>query len=516
MLTILVLGLGLMVCLPELAKAAPMGTAFTYQGRLLDANSPAEGIYDAIFVLLDSPEGPNELGITEIQNFEVFDGYFTVELDFGSNVFDGSERWLEVYVRPGDFNDPCGHTHLWPRQKITPTPYALYAKSTVLDVPLSISGLSSEPIIRCDNDGSGHGIWGENQAGNHGVLGHSYAGVFGYGESNWGVYGYSSENRGVYGNGSPGVRGESSNRDGIVGWTGASDKSGVFGESQVGTGVTGRSEAASGYGVAGMAPGSNGRGVYGNATASNGVGVYGHSDQGTGVEGRSPNADGVVGWTAASGKSGVFGHSQVGIGVSGRSDGDAGVTAVTTSTNPGQAALVARNEGSGPAIYAESGTNGLAAVFNGTIKTNVLEITGGSDLSEQFDVNGRGDEVKPGMVVSIDPQNPGKLVVSNKAYDRRVVGIISGAGGIKPGMFMGQKGSKADGTNPVALTGRAYCRADASYGKIQPGDLLTTSDTPGHAMKVADHTKAQGAVLGKAMSALEEGRGLVLVLVTLQ
>ena len=59
-------------------------------------------------------------------------------------------------------------------------------------------------------------------------------------------------------------------------------------------------------------------------------------------------------------------------------------------------------------------------------------------------------------------------------------------------------------------------KADASKHPIQPGDLLTTSDTPGHSMKVTDHGKAQGAILGKAMSSLEQGKGLVLVLVTLQ
>jgi len=120
------------------------------------------------------------------------------------------------------------------------------------------------------------------------------------------------------------------------------------------------------------------------------------------------------------------------------------------------------------------------------------------------------------MVVCIDPENPGDLTVATKAYDRRVAGVISGAGGVKPGMLMGQQGSKADGDNPVALTGRVYCWADAGFGPIEPGDLLTASDTPGHAMKVADHAKAQGAVLGKAMTRLESGKGLVLVLVTLQ
>jgi hypothetical protein len=72
------------------------------------------------------------------------------------------------------------------------------------------------------------------------------------------------------------------------------------------------------------------------------------------------------------------------------------------------------------------------------------------------------------------------------------------------------------GPYPVALTGRVYCWADASYGPIEPGDLLTTSDTPGHAMKVKNHKKAQGAIIGKAMTSLKTGKGLVLVLVTLQ
>ena len=120
------------------------------------------------------------------------------------------------------------------------------------------------------------------------------------------------------------------------------------------------------------------------------------------------------------------------------------------------------------------------------------------------------------MVVVIDPENPGALTMSGQAYDRRVAGVISGAGGVKPGMLMSQMGSMADGTQPVALTGRVYCWVDASYGRIEPGDLLTTSGTPGHAMKVNDYNLAQGAVLGKAMTRLEKGQGLVLVLVTLQ
>jgi hypothetical protein len=120
------------------------------------------------------------------------------------------------------------------------------------------------------------------------------------------------------------------------------------------------------------------------------------------------------------------------------------------------------------------------------------------------------------MVVSIDPASPGRLALTTQAYDRRVAGIISGAGGVKPGMTMSQEGTLAHGQLPVALSGRVYCQVDASFGAIEPGDLLTTSSTPGHAMKVTDAAKAQGAIIGKAMTSLKEGKGLVLVLVTLQ
>ena len=150
------------------------------------------------------------------------------------------------------------------------------------------------------------------------------------------------------------------------------------------------------------------------------------------------------------------------------------------------------------------------------IVVDELQIAGGSDLSEQFDVSDVDGKVEPGMVVCIDAANPGKLRVSNTPYDRTVAGIVSGAGGVRTGMYMGQKGSVADGQLPIALTGRVYCYVDADQGAIEPGDLLTTSSTPGHAMKANDATLAGGAIIGKAMTRLESGKGLVLVLVNLQ
>jgi hypothetical protein len=142
-----------------------------------------------------------------------------------------------------------------------------------------------------------------------------------------------------------------------------------------------------------------------------------------------------------------------------------------------------------------------------------LTILGGCDLAEPFPM--KEESIEKGAVVVIDEEHPGRLKLSTSAYDTRVAGIVSGANGINPGIALKQEGALDQGEN-VALTGRVYAKADASFGAIKPGDLLTTSDTPGHAMKVTDHAKAQGAILGKAMSALAEGKGLVLVLVTLQ
>jgi hypothetical protein len=153
---------------------------------------------------------------------------------------------------------------------------------------------------------------------------------------------------------------------------------------------------------------------------------------------------------------------------------------------------------------------------DGRITTQELSITGGSDLSEKFDIQSLVQPVTPGALVCIDPMNPGKLTLSSKAYDRTVAGVVSGAGGVRTGMMMGQRGSLADGEYPVALTGRVYCRVNADPAPIQPGDLITTSDLPGHGMKVTDPARAHGAIIGKAMTGLDKGTGLVLVLVSLQ
>ncbi len=149
---------------------------------------------------------------------------------------------------------------------------------------------------------------------------------------------------------------------------------------------------------------------------------------------------------------------------------------------------------------------------NGTLRVNVLRIDGGSDLAEPFDSI---DKAEPGTVMIIDTDRPGELRIADVAYDTKVAGVVSGAGGVNAGISLGQEGV-FDGDTLVAMAGRVYVKATASNGPIQPGDRLTTSDLAGHAMRVSDESRAPGSVIGKAMTPLEEGEGLVLILVNLQ
>lgn len=152
----------------------------------------------------------------------------------------------------------------------------------------------------------------------------------------------------------------------------------------------------------------------------------------------------------------------------------------------------------------------------GKLTCDYIQINGGADIAEPFDVYGPSG-VQPGMIVSIHPDRPGELRLCDRAYDATVAGIISGANGIQPGLMLQQTGTMAVGRHPVALTGRVWCYCDADAGgAIAPGDLLTSADAPGHAMKATDRTRAFGSVIGKAMTPLAKGKALVLVLVSLQ
>jgi hypothetical protein len=110
------------------AYAQQPSTAFTYQGFLKDNNNPANAKYDLQFTLYDAPTGGNPIGNpVVIDDLEITNGLFTVEIDFGINPFSsGQRRWIQIGIRP--FNSTRPFIPLDPRIELTPVPYAIYAQ----------------------------------------------------------------------------------------------------------------------------------------------------------------------------------------------------------------------------------------------------------------------------------------------------------------------------------------------------------------------------------------------------
>ncbi len=177
--------------------------------------------------------------------------------------------------------------------------------------------------------------------------------------------------------------------------------------------------------------------------------------------------------------------------------------------------IMARTDSAPSTLYLNNEGGDVRIGQNGgstTVYVPVLAISG-ADLAEKFPVS---EKVTPGTVVEIDPENAGKLRTARGAYNRRVAGVVSGAGDLPAGAILGNLPGY-ENAPPIALSGRVWVKCDASRSAIQIGDLLTTADKAGCAMAVADQMRASGATLGKAMTSLDKGEaGLVLVLVNLQ
>lgn len=193
----------------------------------------------------------------------------------------------------------------------------------------------------------------------------------------------------------------------------------------------------------------------------------------------------------------------------------AGSAAIGADADIGGDLAVQGRSDLGGVIVDNGAVRATALTVDGDASCKTLTILGGADLAEPFPVE-EISSMTPGSVLSIDSVHAGKLVLASEAYDRKVAGVASGANGVDPGVLMRATGTAADGGCNVSLSGRAYVRASNCNGPIRPGDLLTTSGIPGHAMKVTDHNRASGATLGKAMTALDAESGLVLALVSLQ
>jgi hypothetical protein len=297
-----------------------------------------------------------------------------------------------------------------------------------------------------------------------------------------------------------GVLGTSTSPDGF-GVTGlnlaaSGNAIGVFGvstQSTAGTGIWGEAEATSGdaIGVFGKSFSTTGTGVVGyvNVGTGDAVGVYGRSDSilGTGVLGEavatSGNTYGVWGRTASyAGYAGVFDNTASGTILVGRS----GVNA----TN------VFRVDGNGKGY------------FNGGTQT------GGADFAESVDVVGTAAQYEPGDVLIIDTTGERRLALSRSPYSSLVAGIYS----TKPGVLAtphNMDDPRIAAEVPLAIIGIVPCKVTTENGPIETGDLLVTSSMPGHAMKGTVRKRMLGAVVGKALQPLQNGTGIIQVLVAL-
>jgi len=554
-----------LLSLPGFAHA--QGTAISYQGRLNDGSAPATGLYDFTFAVYEEELG----GVTEtvlagplaLDAVPVTNGLFNVALDFGPAVFTGPARWLQISVRVNGVGDL---TVLTPRTPLLPTPYSIFAaragsvpNGSVAADQLNTGGVPPTPGQFLSYDGANF-LWSDPAvvAGNvwslNGLNAFYNSGKVGIGTSTPDLPLSVFTPSNTYG---------MEQTDGTIrmatflggstggGWLGtiSNHKLNFFvnnGGARMTVDTTGN------IGVGTTTPASK----LTVQTSSSGIGIFRagleHTDGtvrlGTYAEpsfggwlGTISNHplnffynDGLPSMTIGGG--GISMVSGLGNVTVGSPNAESGITI----TRGGNRADV-RFDGStlklvaGPVGGPPASTRGLAVTTAGnvgigtvnpsrTLEVNgdflardasvrVLTIRGGADLAEPFAMSHSG--VEPGSVVVIDEDHPGKLRRSTHAYDKKAAGIVSGANGIRPGISMVQEDKLEAGEN-VALSGRVYVHADAAYGAIKPGDLLTTSDTPGHAMKVTAHDQAQGAILGKAMSELKTGKGLVLVLVTLQ
>jgi hypothetical protein len=142
--------------------------------------------------------------------------------------------------------------------------------------------------------------------------------------------------------------------------------------------------------------------------------------------------------------------------------------------------------------------------------------TGGADFAESVAIRGEHSQYEPGDVLVVDRAAGRRLMLSRRAYSTRVAGIYSTKPGVLATTHSIDEADALAAEVPLAIVGIVPCKVTAENGPIAPGDLLVTSSTPGHAMKGTNRFRMLGAVVGKAVDPLREGKGVIQVLVTLQ
>jgi hypothetical protein len=323
---------------------------------------------------------------------------------------------------------------------------------------------------------------------------------------------------------------------GLIGWETHIDPNTTY------VGVIGKVDNTNAVGVLGVSVASTGatEGVRGDSRSPDGVGVRGIGGQlaDAGQPVTPGGATGVLGTSNTTTGIGVIGRSIDNVGVLGEVTSDTrlgvgvsigvlGHTATTDGLTEGVSGLVYspsgtagvfRNRGGGDILVGEGpdeihkfrfdGQGNLFLV--GVLQTN----SGNADLAERIDAK---ESLSAGDVVEIDPTTTGRFRKSASQLSTRVAGIISSAPAITLAAHSDvRRGMEGDGRPVLALAGTVPVKVTAEAGPIQVGDLLTTSSTPGSAMRCNDRVACVGAILGKALEPLSSPTGVIRALVTLQ
>ena len=232
----------------------------------------------------------------------------------------------------------------------------------------------------------------------------------------------------------------------------------------------------------------------------------------------------------------IFAHSATTTGPSNAitavTDGEGGAVANFTATNSSSNAsggiyVVTTGPYAIPGTFISQGFGNLLLGQVGSTLTDVFRVdgtgkgffdggtqTGGADFAESVAIARGTDRHEPGDLLIVDTTAKRQLKLATEPYSTLVAGIYS----TKPGVLATphKMGESAVNEIPLAIVGIVPCKVSAENGAIQPGDLLVSSSTLGHAMKGTDRSKMLGAVVGKALEPLTEGKGVIQVLVTLQ
>jgi hypothetical protein len=325
----------------------------------------------------------------------------------------------------------------------------------------------------------------------------------------------------------PGARVDAVSANGIAVRGTSQSTLGVSGSSSSGDGVDGTS--TSGYGLHGTS--STGTAV--NGTSTSGDGVDGVTQTAVGVGGFSTSSDGVHGVSGTN--DGVAGSSSSGYGVVGATTSGAagvlgegpndGVLGMSTHASGGAtaAAVDAINTGGGDIFIGQTSPGTHVARIDSTGKAffDGGEQTGGADYAESMRASVDTKTLAPGDVLAIDPRHENEVRLSDSPNSQLVAGVYS----TKPSVLAIGNHSIDDslaGNVPVAMLGIVPTKVSAENGAVEPGDLLTTARTPGYAMKAKPVVVSgvaiypTGAILGKALQPLHDGRGVISVLVTLR